>query len=49
MKHTRIEEEKAVVEQMIRLYCRKYEGHDELWETGFHPLLLFGSTDFVRG
>ena len=30
MKHTRIEEEKAVVEQMIRLYCRKYEGHDEL-------------------
>ena len=30
MKHTRIEEEKAVVEQMIRLYCQKYEGHDEL-------------------
>ena len=30
MKHTRIEEEKAVVELMIRLYCRKYEGHDEL-------------------
>ena len=28
--NTRIEEEKAVVEQMIRLYCRKYEGHDEL-------------------
>ena len=30
MKHTRIEEEKAEVEQMIRLYCRKCEGHDEL-------------------
>ena len=30
MKHDRIEEEKAVVEQMIRLYCQKYEGHDEL-------------------
>ena len=28
--NTRIEEEKAVVEQMIRLYCRKYEGHDDL-------------------
>lgn len=26
----RIEEEKAVVEQMIRLYCRKHEGHGEL-------------------
>ena len=26
----RIEEEKRVVEQMIRLYCRKCEGHDEL-------------------
>ena len=26
----RIEEEKAVVEQMIRLYCRKREGHDRL-------------------
>lgn len=25
-----IEEEKAVVEQMIRLYCRKREGHAEL-------------------
>ena len=30
MNNTRIEEEKAVVEQMIRLYCRKCEGHDEL-------------------
>ena len=30
MPNKRIEEEKAVVEQMIRLYCRKYEGHDEL-------------------
>ena len=27
---SRIEEEKRVVEQMIRLYCRKCEGHDEL-------------------
>ena len=27
---SRIEEEKRVVEQMIRLYCRKSEGHDEL-------------------
>lgn len=26
----RIAEEKAVVEQMIRLYCRKKEGHREL-------------------
>ena len=26
----RIEEEKNVVEQMIRLYCRKHEGHGEL-------------------
>ena len=26
----RIEEEKKVVEQMIRLYCRKHEGHAEL-------------------
>ena len=26
----RIEEEKAVVEQMIRLYCRKKEGNAEL-------------------
>ena len=26
----RIEEEKTVVEQMIRLYCQKYEGHAEL-------------------
>ena len=28
--NTRIEEEKAVVEQMIRLYCRRFEGNDEL-------------------
>lgn len=27
---TRIEEEKEVVEQMIRLYCQKHEGHAEL-------------------
>ena len=27
---SRIEEEKRVVEQMIRLYCRKRDGHDEL-------------------
>ena len=30
MARRRIEEEKAVVEQMIRLYCRKSEGHGEL-------------------
>ena len=30
MNRKRIEEEKTVVEQMIRLYCRKYEGHTEL-------------------
>ena len=30
MNNTRIEEEKEVVEQMIRLYCRKYEGHTTL-------------------
>ena len=28
--NTRIEEEKAGVEQMIRLYCRRFEGNDEL-------------------
>lgn len=26
----RIQEEKAVVEQMIRLYCRRREGHERL-------------------
>lgn len=26
----RVEEEKAVVEQMIRLYCRRKEGHNAL-------------------
>lgn len=30
MTSRRIEEEKKVVEQMIRLYCRKREGHAEL-------------------
>ena len=30
MARRRIEEEKAVVEQMIRLYCQKSEGHAEL-------------------
>ena len=30
MNRKRIGEEKAVVEQMIRLYCRKHEGHTEL-------------------
>lgn len=30
MARRRIEEEKAVVEQMIRLYCQKSEGHSEL-------------------
>ena len=30
MANRRIEEEKAVVEQMIRLYCQKSEGHSEL-------------------
>ena len=30
----RIEEEKAVVEQMIRLYCRKKEGNVELCPSG---------------
>ena len=30
MTSRRIEEEKAVVEQMIRLFCRKHEGHAEL-------------------
>ena len=30
MNNTRIEEEKAVVEQMIRLYCRKHEGNTAL-------------------
>lgn len=30
MSNGRIENEKAVVEQMIRLYCRKHERHSEL-------------------
>ena len=30
MNRKRIGEEKAVVEQMIRLYCRNHEGHTEL-------------------
>lgn len=30
MKLNRIEEEKVVVEQMVRLYCRKREGNAEL-------------------
>ena len=30
MKNSRIEEEKKVVEQMIRLYCQKMEGNGEL-------------------
>ena len=30
MKLNRIEEEKVVVEQMVRLYCRKREGSAEL-------------------
>ena len=30
MNRKRIGEEKAVVEQMIRLYCRKHERHTEL-------------------
>lgn len=30
MSNTRIEEEKAVVEQMIRLYCRRKEGNEVL-------------------
>ena len=30
MKNSRIEEEKKVVEQMIRLYCQKKEGNGEL-------------------
>ena len=30
MKHSRIENEKQTVEQMIRLYCRKKEGNGTL-------------------
>ena len=33
MNNTRIEEEKTVVEQMIRLYCRKREGNAQLCPT----------------
>lgn len=29
-RNSRIEEEKAVVEQMVRLYCRKHEGNAKL-------------------
>ena len=32
MATNRIEEEKHIVELMIRLYCRKHEGNDELCE-----------------
>ena len=30
MKDSSLEEEKSVVEQMVRLYCRKHEGHAQL-------------------
>lgn len=36
----RIEEEKAVVEQMIRLYCRKHEGNREFCPQ-CHELLAY--------
>ena len=45
--NTRIEEEKAVVEQMIRLYCRRCEGNDELCPN-CKELLDYAHSGFAR-
>ncbi|MEE1080360.1 MAG: nitrous oxide-stimulated promoter family protein [Bacteroidales bacterium] len=47
MKNSRIEEEKKVVEQMIRLYCRKKEGNGELCQN-CHELLDYAHSRLDR-
>ena len=47
MTSRRIEEEKNVVEQMIRLYCLKSEGHGELCPS-CRELLTSSSSDATR-
>lgn len=47
MKNSRIEEEKKVVEQMIRLYCRKKEGNGELCHN-CHELLDYAHSRLDR-
>ena len=47
MKNSRIEEEKKVVEQMIRLYCRKKEGNGELCPN-CHELLDYAHSRLDR-
>lgn len=47
MKNSRIEEEKKVVEQMIRLYCRKKEGNGGLCQK-CHELLDYAHSRLDR-
>ena len=47
MKNSRIEEEKKVVEQMIRLYCQKKEGNGELCQN-CHELLDYAQSRLDR-
>ena len=47
MKNCRIEEEKKVVEQMIRLYCHKKEGNGELCQN-CHELLDYAHSRLDR-
>lgn len=47
MKNSRIEEEKKVVEQMIRLYCHKKEGNGELCQN-CHELLDYAHSRLDR-
>ena len=47
MKNSRIEEEKKVVEQMIRLYCHKKEGNGELCQN-CHDLLDYAHSRLDR-
>ncbi len=47
MKNSRIEEEKKVVEQMIRLYCHKKEGNGELCQN-CHELLEYAHSRLDR-
>ena len=47
MKNSRIEEEKKVVEQMIRLYCQKKEGNGELCQN-CHELLDYAHSRLDR-
>ena len=47
MKNSRIEEEKKVVEHMIRLYCHKKEGNGELCQN-CHELLDYAHSRLDR-